>query len=180
MKLTRRDALAALAATGVTIGVGMAAHRWDSVRGEASEDVRLTDREAETLVAVATVVYPSSLTGIPDFVETYTVGRTTDRPAYARGVKRAIKTLDEYARDWNDGPFVTLQQETREQLLREIGIPVSDSDPDGSDPARLRYYLVNELLYALYTSPTGGALVGIENPQGHPGGLDSYRRGPDL
>jgi hypothetical protein len=42
----------------------------------------------------------------------------------------------------------------------------------------VRYYVVNELLYALYTSPTGGELVGIENPQGHPGGHESYQHEP--
>jgi hypothetical protein len=42
----------------------------------------------------------------------------------------------------------------------------------------VRYYVVNELLLALYASPTGGELVGIENPQGHPGGTASYQQGP--
>jgi hypothetical protein len=54
-----------------------------------------------------------------------------------------------------------------------------DPDPDGTDAGRVRYYVVNELLYALYASPTGGELVGIENPRGYPGGTASYRRGPD-
>jgi len=44
---------------------------------------------------------------------------------------------------------------------------------------RVRYYLVNDLLFALYSSPTGGKLVGIENPQGHPGGTGSYQQPPN-
>ncbi|MEA5408870.1 hypothetical protein VB773_15715 [Haloarculaceae archaeon H-GB2-1] len=54
----------------------------------------------------------------------------------------------------------------------------AEPNPDGTTAERVRYYLVNEPLYALYASPTGGTLVGIENPQGHPGGTESYQRGP--
>jgi hypothetical protein len=60
-----------------------------------------------------------------------------------------------------------------------LGVRTAEPDPDGTDVERVRYYVVNELLFALYSSPTGGELVGLENPQGHPGGIDSYRRGPD-
>jgi hypothetical protein len=61
----------------------------------------------------------------------------------------------------------------------EMGLSITDPRPAGTDRERVRYYLVDELLYALYASPTGGRLLGIENPPGHPGGLDSYQRGPD-
>ena len=45
---------------------------------------------------------------------------------------------------------------------------------------RVRFFVVNELLFALYSSPTGGSLVGIENPVGHPGGTESYQHaGPE-
>jgi hypothetical protein len=59
-----------------------------------------------------------------------------------------------------------------------MGIDVVDSDPEGSDTEQMRFYLVNELLFALYTSPTGAKLAGIENPQGHPGGTTSYQQPP--
>jgi hypothetical protein len=59
-----------------------------------------------------------------------------------------------------------------------MGVHTADPDSEGTDPERVRFHVVNELLYALYTSPTGGELVGIENPQGYPGGTASYREGP--
>jgi hypothetical protein len=59
-----------------------------------------------------------------------------------------------------------------------MGVHTADEDPDGTTAERIRFYVVNELLFALYASPAGGRLVGIENPQGHPGGAESYRRGP--
>lgn len=190
MELTRRDALAALAASGVTVGAGSALG-WAVLRGDdgssaetgdtASSDTAppaFTDREGETLTALARTLYPAAVTGIPTFVETYVVGRVRDRPAYADEMKAALATLDEYATEWFDGGYRTLPPADREALLRQVGLDVAAPDPRGTDPERLRYYLVNELLYALYSSPVGGTLAGIENPIGHPGGLASYRRGP--
>lgn len=175
MELRRRDAMAALAAAGAAAGGALTLDRLR--RG--SDEQPLDDADVATLVAVAEVVYPDAVDGIPGFVETYSVGRARDRADYAAGVDAAVDDLDATARDWYDATYVALDAETREDLLREIGCDTADPDPDGTTAERLRYYLVNELLFALYTSPTGGSLVGIENPQGHPGGLTSYRRGPE-
>lgn len=175
MELSRRDALAALAASGVAAAGTLTLDRL----GEGHEDPPLGQREVDTLVAVAEVVYPHTVNGIPAFVETYTLGRVSERPAYGDGVVGAIATLDEAANDWYGGDFRTLDRETRDRLLRELGCDTAEPDPEGTTAERLRYSLVNELLYALYTSPTGGRLVGLENPQGHPGGTASYQRGPN-
>ncbi|WP_101296612.1 gluconate 2-dehydrogenase subunit 3 family protein [Halegenticoccus soli] len=181
MELTRRDALAALAAGGVVLGGG-AALTWEELRAEEGgnrDGAALDDREVETLAAVATALYPSEATGVPAFVETYVVGRIRDRRAYAEGVKSALSTLDSYAESWYGGRYAALDGGARDGLLREVGVATAEPNPDGLDPERLRYYLVNELLYAFYASPAGGRLVGIENPQGYPGGTESYRRGPE-
>ncbi|WP_254543845.1 gluconate 2-dehydrogenase subunit 3 family protein [Halomarina pelagica] len=182
MELTRRDALAALAASGALVAGG-ASLTWDRLsradgeHGEG-ESAAFDGEEVATLVAVATVLYPSAATGVPEFVETYVVGRIRDRPAYAAGVRDVLSTLDASAESWYGGRYATLDDGDRDGLLRELGVATAEPNPDGTDAERLRYYLVNELLYAFYASPTGGRLVGIENPQGYPGGLESYRRGP--
>jgi len=173
MELTRRDAIAVLAAAGIAAGGGAVAF---SLR---DDEEGLESRERETLVAVARVVYPSELEGVGEFVETYLDGRAGSDPDYVAGAREAVRTLDEFGRDWYDGGFLDLDPATRERLLRELGVDEADPDPEGFAAQQVRYYLVNELLYALYASPTGGRLVGIENPTGHPGGLASYRRGPD-
>lgn len=193
MQLSRRDALAALAAGGVAIGAGATAvsdgtgdagSGRDGTTGEGGADASgeptgaLADHERKTLVAVARVVYPSGVTSIETFVETYADGRTSDRPAYVSGVSEAVRRLDALGEEWHGDRFVDLDPGAREQLLREIGVDTAEPAPDGSPAERIRHYLVNELLFALYSSPTGGELVGIENPQGHPGGLASYQRGP--
>jgi hypothetical protein len=166
VELTRRDALAALAATGGATAVGYAA------LGDG-EETTADDRVTETLVAVAEVIYPDAATGVESFVETYVAGRTDDHRA---GGREATAALDATARDWFDAPLVDLPPADRETLLRDLGVDVSDPDPDGSLSERIRFFVVNELLYAFYASPTGGRLVGIENPIGHPGGTESYRR----
>jgi len=176
MRLTRRDAVTALAAAGVAVGVGPLA---DPSKG--SSDGPLTDRTVATLVAAAEVLYPDAVEGIGPFVERYAGGRAGDRPDHAAGIDDATAYLDAYADAWYDHPFGALDPATREETLRGVGADTADPDPDpdGTDAGRVRYYVVNELLYALYASPTGGELVGIENPRGYPGGTASYRRGPD-
>ena len=86
--------------------------------------------------------------------------------------------LNDRAEAWYGAPFAALPVEDRDSLLREVGADTAEEDPAGTTAERVRYYVVNDLLMALYASPTGGELVGIENPQGHPGGTDNYQRGP--
>jgi len=173
MDLTRRDAIGALAAAGVVGGGALAYESLDPFGdGDAENDPTATMR------AVAAVVYPSELDGVDECVDTYVAGRAEDRPGYREGVREATATLERLSREWYDGPVPELSPEDRDALLREVGADGAAPDPDGADAERIRFYVVNELLYALYSSPTGGELVGIENPQGHPGGTDSYQRGP--
>lgn len=177
-ELTRRDALAALATAGVATGAS--ALVWESLDDETPADApTLATRDREMLYAVAEVVYPSAVTGVEEFVETYVVGRVRERPDRLRGLVEALDYLDTYAREWYGDPFLDLPAEKHGAVLSAMGADVAEPDPDGSDVEKLRFYLVNELFYALYTSPTGGKLVGLENPQGHPGGSRSYQRPPE-
>ncbi|MDH5021384.1 twin-arginine translocation signal domain-containing protein [Halobacterium rubrum] len=171
MELTRRDVLAALAASGAAAGAGIA------LSGEPGEGP-VGEHEVDTLVAVGNVVYPGEVEGIEEFVRQYSIERVRGRPEYAEGVADAVAALDEYTRSWEDAEFAALETELADRTLSGFDVDVADPDPDGSDRERVRYYLVNELLYALFSTPTGGELAGIENPQGHPGGTTSYQRGP--
>ncbi|WP_332899088.1 gluconate 2-dehydrogenase subunit 3 family protein [Haladaptatus sp. CMSO5] len=168
MKLTRRDALASLASVGIVVGGGAAFLASDT----DGTDVSRTQL-VETMAAVAEVIYPTDVSGIHAFVETYVTEKAAARPAYRSHLGRAVAELNETAVEWYDAPVSALSVEVREQLLKEMGLPEADpsSDPDATTARRLRYYIWNDLQYALYASPTGGRLVGIENPQGHPGGL---------
>lgn len=175
MELTRRDAVAALAAVGATGGVALAARQG----GDRPEDEDALDEEAvrTSMVAVATVVYPTAVDGVEAFVNRFLDGRLTGS-THADGLRTAVSELDDAARSWYGAPIPELSESDRERLLREVGADVAEEHRDGTLAERVRYYVVNELLLALYASPTGGELVGLENPQGHPGGTESYRRGP--
>ena len=180
MELTRRDAVAALAAIGGAGGVAWVASQQGDRPAESSPsdaDLPADEQVRETLVAIGEVVYPSELSGVAAFVETFADARLAEEP-HATGVREAVATVEELGESWHGARVTELPPETREQLLREVGADTAEEDPDGTDAERVRYYVVNELLLALYSSPTGGELVGIENPQGHPGGTGSYQQGP--
>ncbi|EMA70992.1 gluconate 2-dehydrogenase subunit 3 family protein [Halorubrum distributum] len=188
MELTRRDAAAALAAIGATGGVALGVRRaadersgrpggeevdpaWDGEGLPGDEAVRTA------MTAVARTVYPDAVSGIDAFVEAFLDGRLDGSP-HGEGIRAAVAEAESAARSWYDAPIADLPPADRDELLRELGADVAGENPGGTTAERVRYYVVNELLLALYSSPTGGELVGIENPQGHPGGAESYRRGP--
>ncbi|UTF53787.1 gluconate 2-dehydrogenase subunit 3 family protein [Natronosalvus rutilus] len=177
MDLTRRDAVAALAALGVG---GGAAATLRYGRSRAAKDTTSVDEERirATLIAAAEVVYPSGIDGVEPFVETFLEGRLAD-PDHAAAMDETVAKLEELSESWHDARFVALSVADRDRFLRELGADAASEAPEGTTAERVRYYVVNELLLALYTSPTGGELAGLENPQGHPGGIDTYQRGPD-
>lgn len=168
MRLSRRDALYALAGVGIAGGTGAVL----TTREDGFDDTLFV------LVAVAEVLYPSEVEGIHEFVETYSLGRIGNREVYRKGVVEATAAVDENARFWYDSKYAKLDRETRDEVLHEMGVHHAEPAPEGTTAERVRYYVVNELLYALYTTPTGGRLADIENPIGYPGGTGSYQRGP--
>lgn len=177
MELTRRDATIALAALGsgtAAIGFRTTRERDEELEGLDGGD---DDAVVSAMAALAEVLYPSELSGIEPFVETFVTERL-ERDGHGEALRATVAELDELAVSWQDAAIADLSPSDREELLREVGADVADEAPDGTTAERVRYFVVNELLMALYTPPTGGELVGIENPQGHPGGTDTYQRGP--
>ena len=98
-ELSRRDALKALGAAGVTVAGGAAALAWDrSGDGDsaeppetdaASSESDFGDHERETYRAVADIVYPSEVTGVEEFVDSYVGGRVEADPGRADEMGRA-------------------------------------------------------------------------------------------
>jgi hypothetical protein len=180
VKLTRRDAVAALSVVGASVAGGAVVERsrTDSEGSDSASDGEddssasdaLDGETLDALTAVAEVVYPSRVDGIREFVETYANGRLTADEDRREGIRTALEDLDDVAREWEDAPFTSLDDETREELMRELAVDTTEPDPEGTIPERVRYYVVNDLLYAFYASPTGSELVGTPNPIGHPGG----------
>lgn len=187
MKLTRRDAAAALAAIGATGGVALGVRRAIEEGGEPEVGEADTERDDEGLpddetvqtamTAVAEAVYPEAVSGIDAFVDGFLAGRL-DGSSHDAGIRAAVADVESAARSWYGTPVAGLPPSERGDVLRELGANTAEENPQGTTAERVRYYVVNELLLALYASPTGGELVGIENPQGYAGGAESYRQGP--
>ncbi|MFW5911300.1 MAG: gluconate 2-dehydrogenase subunit 3 family protein [Halolamina sp.] len=186
MRLTRRDALAALSAVGAAGVAGCSAPEADSVDDDATTPSdagdavgpELGDDDLETLVALAEVLYPSEVENVGEFVAEWVRPRVRDRPEHGRGILDAVGILDEYAESHEGGQYAAHGETTRAELLSTMAVDVADPDPAGDDHERVRYFLVNDLLFGLYASPTGASLAGLENPPGYPGGTKSYQRGP--
>lgn len=176
VKLTRRDAIAVLVASGIGASAVIASESVEETKSDRSE---LSDADVSKIVAVAEVVYPSAIEVTTEFVETYSLGRVQDRPEYLTGIISAASDLNTYTKRWYGVEFDDLSKLKRDRILREMGVDRAHPVPAGTVSERVRYYLVNDLLYALYSTPIGGELIGLENPPGHPGGLESYQRGPD-
>ncbi|QLC34816.1 gluconate 2-dehydrogenase subunit 3 family protein (plasmid) [Halarchaeum sp. CBA1220] len=179
MELSRRDAIAALAAAGIGVG-GAAVYTVSDDRPADGGGGLTADEPIGTLVSLADVLYPSSVEGTAEFVETYATGRFEDDDAHRSQVMDAVAVLDSRAKAEAGAAFRRLSVEERDDVLRALGQRHADPDPDGNDRQRVRYYLVNDLLYALFSSPKGGALAGTENPAGYPGGLGAYQQEPSL
>lgn len=173
MRLTRRDAVLSLL-VGASASTGAYGLTTAGTEQAARSDVD-ADAVVPTLVSVAEVIYPSAVTGTETFVEEY-FSRLPDRRQAS--VAAAADELDSYALRTRGTRFADISAENGDSVLRSLGVDRTGGSSDGDLPERVRYYVVNQLLYGLYTSPKGGRLLGIQNPVGHPGGYESYQKPP--
>ncbi|ERH02370.1 MAG: hypothetical protein J07HN6_00402 [Halonotius sp. J07HN6] len=162
MELTRRDAVTALTAAGITATAGCA-----GLTGETGSDAEPMD----VLVSLAGSLYPSDVEPTAEFIETFMYGRITDEESYREELTAGIETLNRLATNQQGGAFHTLSADERTAVIENTDLRSGPSDPEGSDVERVNYYLLDELLFAFYSSPTGGELVGNKNPRGYPGGF---------
>lgn len=175
MTLTRRQAL--LAITGAVAAVATTEHVRSRSAGGGGEDPATAER-VDAATAVAEVVYPSGADVGESFVERRVFGRAEPAEGHFENVAAAIDDVESFARSRYGAPLSSLRPSDRRRVLDEMGVYAVHADPDGTTAERVRYYLVNDLLYVLFTHPKGGELLGIPNPPGHFGGREIYQRGP--
>jgi len=177
MELTRRDAIGALSAAGITALAGC-----DSLGGGGTESESGTATgtpepgggemasDSGPMMALAEVLYPSDAEVTEEYLGTYLYSRMVDEDEYRSRVRAGIETLDSLAQDAHGSPFAELSADQRVGLIEDTDLRSGDSVEDGTDVQRVNYHLIDELLFAFYASPTGGELVGNPNPRGWPGG----------
>ncbi len=174
MRLTRRDAMRASVIGGVTIGGAVAVSEQVTDPTNESQRSDVTETDLLTLKAIAEVVYPAEVTITTGFLRAYLNRLSEDRQSM---MSQTIIEVNEFSRSRVGSPYFEIKStQIREALLRTMGVDRVQSKPTGTIPERVKYHLVNSLLYVLYTSPKGSQLVGIENPIGYPGGFATYRR----
>lgn len=173
MNLTRRDLLVGTAA-GVVCGAAATVTLPTRGSSTGEKEGGLDPREVATVVGVGDIVAPSGVTVDATFVRRYVATLGESRTV---AIRQAVADLDAAARSTFGSPFGALSVGKRAALLRGLGVDAATPRPDGTVPARLRYHLVNGLLYALFTSPAGMEPLGIENPIGHPGGYHGSEGG---
>lgn len=166
--LTRRDALEALAGGGLAAGGALAVSERAVDTEPPASSTDLSAVEVATAAAVAEVVYPSAVDVTTAFVERYLRGLDAERTA---ALIETVEDLNRHTRSRYGEAFHELDsRDKRDAVLRSLGVDRVRSVPTGTVPERVRYHLVNSLLYALFVTPKGGELVGISNPTGYPGG----------
>ena len=166
MKITRRQALLGLAGASSVGGLG--AHElldWTATDGP------LSDAGMNGLLTVADIVHPAAPEDAERTISAY-VGRLNDRRV--RGLVTTLSELDSRSRRHYGASFGALSRAQGERLLARIGANRVQSRPEGTLAERVRYHLVNSVLYALLTRPAGTEPLGIGNPVGFPGGFASY------
>ena len=171
MELTRRDALLALAGGGLVASTAV-------VEDAVGHDATVTGVDLETLGALADVLYPSSVAVTDGFVETYVLGRDAVDDGYLTGLAEALNVVRATSRRETGRAYASLDAARRDGVLRATGADRAYADPDGTTAQRVRFYVIDGLLYALYTTPRGAGLVGNDNPTGYPGGTRVYQQPP--
>lgn len=176
MKVSRRDAVAALTAMGLSVSVAGCT----ALTGEDDSDGDEGEQESdepplEGLVAMAETLYPSSVAVTDEFVETYVHGRAIVDEGYLEEVTQAYATVDESALEVFDEPFVELTGPERDEALENIELGTATANPDGGAVERVRFYLFDELLYAFFSSAKPAEVYDHLNPPGRPGGTEAYQ-----
>lgn len=164
MKLTRRQTLLGL--VGTSSGLSLSAY--ELTDDTSVPEPTLSQREFDGLLAVADVVHPSDPQQFESLIAGYVDRLSDDRK---RLLRRTLSDLDRASYRQSGVPFRSLSPAERRRLFAALGVARVQSRPRGTVPERVRYHLVNSIVFVLVTNPKGTGLFGIRNPVGHPGGF---------
>lgn len=165
MKLTRRQTLLGLIGASSVGSLGIyELLDWRTIDGP------LSAAGMNSLLTVADVVHPASPEDVEPVISAYVNRLNDDR---IRRLVTSLSELDSRSRRHFSASFGALSRAQGERLLATLGVNRVQPRPDGTLAERVRYHLVNSVLYALLTHPAGTELYGIGNPVGFAGGFGS-------
>jgi hypothetical protein len=167
-----------LAAAGYGYGIDFETSSGTAAAAQSTAD-QASQYHIDVLTAVARAVYPSAVSVETSFIERRVFGRIEPKPGHFEELVAAIEAVDSHARARFGGGITEISPGRRRQVLQSMGVTTVHPTADGTTAERVRFYLVNDLLYVLFTSPKSSDLLGIDNPPGHPGGREAYQRAPE-
>ena len=164
MELSRREMFWSLLGTG-SVG-GLAAYELSEMvvreRKTASRD------DIESLLTVAGIVHPAESEAFEPVLSSYLNQLSDSR---TQSILETIAELNKISRRRLGRPFHILSRNEAEQLFTILGVNRVQAAPNGTLAERIRFHLVNSVIYALMTNPNGTREFEIQNPVGYPGGI---------
>lgn len=167
MKLTRRQTFLGLLGASSAAGLGA----YELIDVPRSSRSTVSRDELETLLTVADVVFPADPRPLEPVIASY-VDRLGD--GRTRALVATVAELDQAAYAQFGIPVRSLSRGECERLFEVLGVTRVQPRPEGTVPERIRFHLVNAVLYSILTHPEGTGPFGITNPVGHPGGFSSF------
>lgn len=171
MNLSRREALLGL--LGVSTGVSLSTYELTGNRYGSDGRRSLSRRDREALLTIADIVHPANPGGFEPVIARYVRRLPASRE---RALLGTLSELDGVSRRQLGAGFGSLSTPEARLLLEGLGVDGVQSNRQGTLAERIRFHLINSVMYALLTDPSGTAVLGIDNPVGYPGGFSSYTR----
>lgn len=167
MKLTRRRTLLGLVGASSVVGLGT----YELTGGTQSGDGSVSNGIVDGLLTAADVVFPVETRSKRSSISNYVDGLNDDR---TRALLGTLSGLDRAASRRFGSPFRSLSRGEAKRLFAVLGVDRVQSRPEGTLPERVRFHVVNSVLYALLTHPTGTESFDVGNPVGYPGGIPTH------
>jgi hypothetical protein len=167
MKRTPRRTFLGLVGASSVLGLGA----YELTGGSRPTDEDIPPHVVDGMVTVADAVYPGDPEQFRPVVRSYTTRLGDSRRGELLGT---LSELDRISSRHAGSPFRTLAGPEATRLLERLGVNRVQSRRQGTLSERVRFHLVNSVLYAILTDPAGTGRFDIDNPAGYPGGFDSY------
>ncbi len=170
VSLTRRRTLGILAlASAGSVSIH------ELTRSPSTGSGSLSERQVQKLLTIVDVVYPSSdPRQFEPTVRNYVDSLPEERRQILLGT---LAELDRITADALGQPLGAASTPGVIMVMKRIGVDRVQSKPRGMLAERIRFHLVNSIMYALLTEPRVTRSFGIDNPVGYPGGFSSYISG---
>jgi len=169
MKRTRRRTFLGLVGASSVLGLGA----YELTGGTRSTDEDIPPHVVEGMLTVADAVYPGDPEPFRSILRRY-----VDRLGESRlgGLLETLAELDQISSRYSGSLFRSLSGAEATRLFERLGVNRVQSRRAGTLSERVRFHLVNSVLYAILTDPAGTERFDVGNPAGYPGGFDSYTR----